>query len=74
MVLFYGLMALVGYWYGKGIRQKPCKAMGGAGEDDVFDAIFLLGGSTKCPSFRVAGSSLLAKLACFFGRGEVFLH
>jgi hypothetical protein len=64
------LMALAGYWYGTVIRRKPCKATAGAGDDDVFDAIYLLGGATKCPSFRVAGSCLLAKLACFFGRGE----
>jgi hypothetical protein len=67
-------MALAGYWYGTGNRRKPCKATAGAGDDDVLDAIYLLGGATKYPSFRVAGSRLLAKLACFFGRGEVYLH
>jgi hypothetical protein len=42
-----------------------CKALADAGDDNVLDAVFLLGGVTKCPSFLVAGSRLHVQLARF---------
>jgi hypothetical protein len=39
MFPLYDLMAVAIYWYGTGLRRKSCKAMTGAGDDDVFDAI-----------------------------------
>jgi hypothetical protein len=37
-----------------------------AGDDDVFNAVLLLGGATKCPSFLIARSRLRAQLARFY--------
>jgi hypothetical protein len=60
-----GLMVVAGFGFWVGHRRKPCKAFAFAGDDNVFDAVFLLGGATKCPSFLVAVSRLHAGLSRF---------
>jgi hypothetical protein len=61
----HGLMVVAGSGFWVGHRRKPCKALASAGDDDVFHAVFLLGGATNCPSFPVAGSRPHARLALF---------
>lgn len=46
--------------------RNLCKASAAAGDDDVLDDVFLLGGATKCSSFLVVGSCRRALLARFF--------
>jgi hypothetical protein len=62
----HGLMVVAGFGFWVGHRRKPYKALAFASDDDVFHAVFLLGGATNCPSFLVAGSRPHARLARFF--------
>jgi hypothetical protein len=65
LLLLRDLVAVAGFGLWVGHWRKPFKALATAGDDDVFDAVLLLGGTTKCPSFLEAGSRLHARLARF---------
>jgi hypothetical protein len=56
----YGLLVVAGIGLELGHRRKPCKALAVAGDDDIFDAVLLLGSVTKRSLLSpVAGHHLL---------------